>query len=172
MDLPEDTFQSMMNNGPHLLAPTGSDFNKHGKEGTVLAGYHYDLNFMTIHGKSRFPGLYIWLRDGRKILVKVPDRCLLIQAGKQFEYLTAGHVLAGFHEVVVDKSTVTKIEQRRAEGKSLWRISSTLFGHIASDQSLKPIGKFASSDRAHEYTDVLAGDQVQEELRAISLAKA
>lgn len=29
--------------------------------------YHYDLNFMTIHGKSRFPGLYIWLRDGRKV---------------------------------------------------------------------------------------------------------
>lgn len=29
--------------------------------------YHYDLNFMTIHGKSRFPGLYIWLRDGKKV---------------------------------------------------------------------------------------------------------
>lgn len=25
--------------GPHLLAPTGSDFNRFGKLGTVLAGY-------------------------------------------------------------------------------------------------------------------------------------
>lgn len=172
MGLPENTFMDMMNNGPHLLAPTGSDFNKYGAEGTVLAGYHYDLNFLTIHGKSRFPGLYIWLRDGRKILVKVPDQCLLVQAGKQFEYLTAGHVLAGFHEVVVDASTVKRIDERRAAGKSLWRISSTLFGHIASDQSLKPVGKFSSFENASSFPDVFAGDQVQEELKAISLAKS
>jgi isopenicillin N synthase-like dioxygenase len=54
---------------------------------------------MTIHGKSRFPGLFIWTREGKRVPVKVPDGCLLVQAGKQFEYLTAGHVLAGFHEV-------------------------------------------------------------------------
>ncbi len=45
-------YRNMMNNGPHLLAPTGSDFSKHGKEGTVLAGYHYDLNFMTVSVSS------------------------------------------------------------------------------------------------------------------------
>lgn len=43
---------------PHLLAPTGSDLNKNSK-GTVFAGYHYDLNFITIHGKSRYPGLSV-----------------------------------------------------------------------------------------------------------------
>lgn len=32
----------------------------------MFAGYHYDLNLLTIHGKSRFPGLHVWLRDGRK----------------------------------------------------------------------------------------------------------
>lgn len=31
--------------------------------------------------------------------VSVPDGCLLVQAGKQLERLTGGHVLAGFHEV-------------------------------------------------------------------------
>lgn len=51
----------------------------HGKEGTVFAGYHYDLNFLTIHGRHRFPGLSIWLRNGKKVEVKVPVRCLLIQ---------------------------------------------------------------------------------------------
>ena len=34
---------------------------------------------MTIHGKSRFPGLYIWTRDGQKLPVRVPDGCLLLQ---------------------------------------------------------------------------------------------
>lgn len=69
--------------GPHLLAPTGCDLRRYGKEGTVFAGYHYDLNFLTIHGRSRFPGLNIWLRNGKKVEVKVPVGCLLIQTGKQ-----------------------------------------------------------------------------------------
>ena len=87
--------------GPHLLAPTGSDFSKYGAKDSVLASYHSDLNFVTIHGKSRFPGLYVWTRDGQKKSVRIPDGCLLVQAGQQFEYLTGGHVLAGFHEVIV-----------------------------------------------------------------------
>ena len=66
-----------------MLAPTASDLSRHGKEGTVFAGYHYDLNFLTIHGRSRFPGLYIWLRNGQKVEVRVPVGCLLLQAGKQ-----------------------------------------------------------------------------------------
>lgn len=35
----------------------------------------------------------------RRVPVSVPDGCLLVQAGKQLERLTGGHVLAGFHEV-------------------------------------------------------------------------
>lgn len=74
--------------GPHLLAPTGSDLRRYGQEGTVFAGYHYDLNFLTIHGRSRFPGLNIWLRNGQKVEVKVPVGCLLIQTGKQVRVMT------------------------------------------------------------------------------------
>lgn len=53
----------------------------------MFAGYHYDLNFLTIHGRSRFPGLNIWLRNGQKVEVKVPVGCLLIQTGKQVRVL-------------------------------------------------------------------------------------
>lgn len=49
-----DTFTSRLKFGSHLLAPTGSDYSTHDHLGTVLAGYHYDLNFLTIHGKSRY----------------------------------------------------------------------------------------------------------------------
>lgn len=77
--MPSDAFTSRMEYGPHLLAPTGSDFNNYGEEGTVLAGFHYDLNFLTIHGKSRFPGLYVWTRQGARTPVAVPDGCLIVQ---------------------------------------------------------------------------------------------
>jgi len=170
--LAADTFTKMMECGPHLLAPTGSDFNKYGTLGSTLASYHYDLNFLTIHGRSRFPGLFIWTRDGKKLLVKVPEGHLLLQAGKQFEWLTAGHVLAGFHEVVVVKETVAAIEKAKAEGRSLWRVSSTLFGHIASDQVLAPVGKFAKvKGVAEKYPPTKTGDQVQKELNAIKLGQ-
>jgi isopenicillin N synthase-like dioxygenase len=169
--LPAATFTDLMKFGPHLLAPTGGDLGHetYGKVGSVFANYHYDLNFMTIHGKSRFPGLFIWTRDGRRVAVRVPDGCLLIQAGKQFEYLTGGHVLAGFHEVVVSPDTVSAVQRARAAGRSLWRVSSTLFAHVASDNILRPLGKFATSDADRTYPATKAGDQVKDELAQIKL---
>ncbi|CEP00972.1 hypothetical protein PBRA_008284 [Plasmodiophora brassicae] len=107
--LPDDTFASYLEFGPHLLAPTGSDLSRHNAIGTAFASVHYDLNFLTIHGRSRFPGLFIWLRDGRRVMVRVPPNCLLLQAGKQFEWLTGGEVLAGFHEVVVCDATLDAV---------------------------------------------------------------
>lgn len=168
--LPSDTLPSMMRCGPHLLAPTGSDFKRFGKLNTVLAGFHFDLNFLTIHGKSRYPGLSVWLRDGTKACVKVPDGCLLVQAGKQLEYLTGGHVLAGYHEVVVSKKTMSAIESAREQKRSLWRVSSTCFGHIQSDQTLRPLAHFATPDANQKYKPILTGDQVLAELKAISLS--
>ena len=66
MGLPDQTFVKMMEGGPHLLAPTGSDLSKN-EVGTIFAGFHYDISFLTIHGKSRFPGLFVWTRDNQKL---------------------------------------------------------------------------------------------------------
>lgn len=78
---------------------------------------------------------------------------------------------AGFHEVVVAPNTVEAIERARANHKSLWRVSSTLFAHIQSDQSLAPIGKFSTEESRAKYPAIPAGQQVQEELNAIKLKK-
>jgi len=134
LGLAPGAFTGRMARGPHLLAPTGSDLARHGREGTVFAGAHTDLNFLTIHGRSRFPGLHVWLRDGRRVPVAVPDGCLLIQAGKQAEWLTGGHIVAGFHEVVFTEATARAVERARGEGRCLWRVSSTVFAHVASDR--------------------------------------
>ena len=166
MNLPRNSFTSLMHNGPHLLAPTGSDFSKYGTLNTVLAGYHYDLNLMTIHGKSRFPGLFVWLRDGTKVRVIVPDGCLLVQAGKQMEILTSGNVLAGYHEVVVTSETLTAIQDAKDAGRSLHRVSSTLFSHVASDALLKPL----VANEEDKTPVVLAGTQVRKELEKIQLS--
>jgi isopenicillin N synthase-like dioxygenase len=84
MGLASDTFSSKMVGGPHLLAPTASDLIKY-PVGTAFASFHYDLNFITIHGKSRYPGLFLWTREWKKMPVKIPAGCLLLQAGIMFE---------------------------------------------------------------------------------------
>lgn len=82
------TLQLIPNQNPII----GSDLSRYGKN-TIFAGIHYDISFMTIHGKSKFPGLYIWLRNGQKLRVVVPDGYLLVQAGRELEYLTGNLII-------------------------------------------------------------------------------
>jgi len=168
LGLPSRAFTDRMKGGAHLLAPTGSDLERY-KEGTVFAGFHYDLNFMTIHGKSRFPGLYVWLRTGEKMPVAVPDGCLLLQSGIQLENLTGGYIPAGFHEVIYSEKTHENYLKAKQLNKPTWRVSSTLFAHIRYDVDLQPLGKFATKEACEKYPKIKAHDQVMEELKAISL---
>ena len=115
MGIEKDTFNNKMKGGAHLLAPTGSDLEKFNKEGTVFAGFHYDISFMKIHGKSRYPVLSVWTRNWKKRAVKIPAGCLFIQAGLSFEHITGGYVLAGFHEVVYNQATKEAYEKRKEQ---------------------------------------------------------
>lgn len=139
MGLKEDTFTKRMQGGAHLLAPTGSDLVRN-DVGTTLAGFHYDIAFLTIHGKSRYPGLYVWLRNWKKVAVKIPKGCLLLQAGSTFEHITGGYVLAGYHEVIYTDETKRAMERAKEEaGRVLWRVSSTLFSHMRYDTDISPL---------------------------------
>ncbi|XP_022733780.1 uncharacterized protein LOC111287459 isoform X2 [Durio zibethinus] len=88
---------------------------------------------------------------------------------KQIEWLTAGECNAGMHEVVVTKRTIDAIKLASEQNHSLWRVSSTLFAHIASDAVLKPLGHFAESSLASKYPPTCAGEFVEQELAVINL---
>ncbi len=77
------------------------------------------------------------------------------------EYLTGGHVLAGFHEVIVTADTRAVIDRKKAAGESLWRVSSTLFSQIASDQVLSPLAPFDSREAKEQFPPIKCGDQVK-----------
>lgn len=180
LGIPEATFKDAGRYGPHILAPTASDLVKYGAKDTILAGFHTDLNFLTIHGRSRYPGLHIWARNtGKRIPVKIPPgNYLLVQAGKQLEHITGGLVKAGYHEVVVNEKTIETIEKRKKElpDRPLVRISSTFFWHLASDFDLNPIPELSEKAKAlrleqlnlgrdegdeMQYTPMKVGEQVQ-----------
>ncbi|KAE9398445.1 Clavaminate synthase-like protein [Gymnopus androsaceus JB14] len=171
-----DTFRNAGKYGPHILAPTASDLVKYGQKDNILAGFHTDLNFLTIHGRSR-----------RRLPVKIPQgNYLLVQAGKQLEHITGGLVKAGYHEVVVNDQTIEVIERRKVENpdRPLIRISSTFFWHLSSDYDLTPIPSLAERSqvlRASQielgqyvmdepiYEPMKVGQQVQNELKHIAL---
>ena len=89
------------------------------------------------------------------------------------EYVTGGHVMAGYHEVVVDDAAMSAAVRARAEGRSLWRISSTMFGTVRSDAVLEPFPLFAAEPaaKAGKYPPIKAGQQVLNELMAIGMAE-
>ncbi|KAK4163877.1 hypothetical protein QBC43DRAFT_54806 [Cladorrhinum sp. PSN259] len=188
LGLPANTFKDAGRYGPHLLAPTASDLKKYDALNTILAGFHTDLNFLTIHGRSRYPGLHIWARNtGKKIPVKIPQgNYLLVQAGKQLEYITGGLIKAGYHEVVVNERTREVIQERKEKfpDRPLVRISSTFFWHLSSDHDLAPIPELATKakevraqqfnlgkDEGEEvqYPPLKVGEQVSNELKHIAL---
>lgn len=86
------------------------------------------------------------------------------------EIFTGGRVKAGYHEVAVVDSTIAAMEKQKAAGRPLWRISSTLFYHTASDNILEPLGHFKTEESLNLYHSEPAGDQVRKELGFLSLA--
>lgn len=165
LGLSKDYFKKRSKYGAHILAPTGIDVNKY-PVNTIAAGYHYDISFLTIHGKSRFSGLYIWTRDNEKICVKVPSGCLLLQVGRELEYLTGGYCMAGFHEVIINQEAKDLLNKR----KSSWRVSTTVFYHMDSDSILEPLDQFKNNISLKNYPRVIQGDYLKKELKDINLS--
>lgn len=78
---------------------------------------------------------------------------------------------AGMHEVIVAPETLAAVEAAKAAGRCLWRVSSTVFGHIASDELLQPLGGFLTDDCEAQYPATTAGQQVKRELEVIKLKR-
>lgn len=71
--------------------------------------------------------------------MKVPNGCLLLQAGKTFEHISGGYVLAGYHEVVYTDKTKESFHVAKEAGKPTWRVSSTMFTHFRYNVDCSPM---------------------------------
>lgn len=148
MGIEKDAFTKRMEGGAHLLAPTGFDLeSKEEGEGTVISGFNSDIGLLTVRGKGRYPGLQVWTRNWKKRPVKIPEGCLLVQAGMTFEHVTGGYVPASFHEIVYTRDCKDIVIRNQLEnawhGRSnkFWTVSSTLFSHFRNDVSVAPMSQ-------------------------------
>ena len=82
LKLPQDALSKTIINGLPYLSPPAVDL-KTIKPGEIITGFHRDFDLLTVHGKSRYSGLYAWLLSGERFSVQVPDGHMLVQSGKQ-----------------------------------------------------------------------------------------
>jgi len=97
-----------------------------------------------------------------------------------FEQLTGGYVMAGYHEVIYTDKTKEVVDKKLEENENggnniMWRISSTLFGHLKYDTDLTPIEGMKhlhvkENIESGKYPKMTAHDKLMEELKAINLA--
>ncbi|XP_058784811.1 uncharacterized protein LOC131659671 [Vicia villosa] len=156
--LPRDTFSSFIHMGPHFLVASGLDLRDLGDEGTLLSPCQCDSTFLSIQAGNMFPGLNMWAKSGRKVEVAIPDGCLLVQTGKQIEWMTAGSCKASRYERVLSKKVIDAINLARTQDRKLWSVSSKLYAQVATDVLLKPVASFAGSADAKNYPAILAGE--------------
>merc|ERR1740138_1821957 len=88
--------------------------------------------------------------------------------------------MAGYHEVIYTDKTKEVVDQKLDENKNgksniLWRISSTLFGHLRYNVDLTPLEEMKSLHNkenilAGKYPSMSAHEKLMEELKAINLA--
>ena len=88
--------------------------------------------------------------------------------------------MAGYHEVIYTESTREVVDKKLEENKNganniLWRISSTLFGHLRYNVDLTPMEELKhlhneENMKAGKYKTMTAHDKLMEELNAINLA--
>jgi hypothetical protein len=60
----------------------------------------------------------------------------------------------------VNNKTAEVIQRKRNKNESLWRVSSTLFGHIQSDVVLEPLHHFGTETALRNFPPMRAGEQV------------
>ncbi len=88
--------------------------------------------------------------------------------------------MAGYHEVIYTDQTQQVIDKKLEENKNganniLWRISSTLFGHLRYDVDLSPLEEIKElynkeNVEKGKYKKMTAHEKLMEELMAINLA--
>ncbi|OGH60774.1 MAG: hypothetical protein A2848_03365 [Candidatus Magasanikbacteria bacterium RIFCSPHIGHO2_01_FULL_50_8] len=168
--LPEGRLQQLSHAGPHLLAPNATHLDEGVDIGDVANEVHYDLNMITLFGKSNAPGLYVWIDQKYRCSLSIPDGCVLVQAGKQLTWMTGGYINYGLHEVVATQQMFDVLTHKTPVGMPRVRTSLPLFFHVNSMQLLEPLDHLVNMPQANEYPRMLAGDYLFDELRAINLA--
>lgn len=164
LNLPENYFDAKIHNGnsilrclhyfpildPDALPPDA-----------VRAGAHEDINLITLLIGASADGLEVLTRDGDWFAVKAEGEDVVVNVGDMLQRLTNGKLKSTTHRVVNPP--------RELMGNS--RYSVPFFLHPRSEMDLTSLASTVDAGHPKLYSDITAGEYLDERLREIGLKK-
>lgn len=164
LNLPEDYFEAKVANGDSLLRALhyfpieNPDMLP---EGAVRAAAHGDINLITLLMGASAEGLEVLRRDGKWIAITaLPDQ-IVVNVGDMLDRLT-NHKL---------KSTIHQVVNPPREKMGTSRYSIPFFMHPRADMDLTCLESCVDAQHPKLYTDMTAGEFLDERLRELGLKK-
>ncbi len=164
LELPEDYFEAKVQNGNSILRAIHyfPILNPDAlPEGAVRAAAHGDINLITLLMGASAEGLEVLRMDGKWIpITALPDQ-VVVNVGDMLDRLT-NHKL---------KSTIHRVVNPPREKMGSSRYSIPFFMHPRSEMDLTCLTTCVSVDEPKLYTDMTAGEFLEERLIELGLKK-
>jgi len=128
-------------------------------EDAVRAGAHEDINLITLLIGASADGLEVLTRDGTWYPVKAHGEDIVVNVGDMLQRLTNNKLKSTTHRVVNPPKELMKTS----------RFSVPFFLHPKADMSLAALESCIDAGHPKAYSDVTAGEYLDERLREIGL---
>jgi isopenicillin N synthase-like dioxygenase len=164
LNLPENYFDEKVHNGNSILRTlhyfpiTDPDSVP---EDAVRAGAHEDINLITLLIGASADGLELLTRENEWFPVKAYGEDLVVNVGDMLQRLTNNKLKSTTHRVVNPPRELMKYS----------RYSVPFFLHPKSDMDLACLPSCIDESHPKQYSDVTAGEYLDERLREIGLKK-
>jgi isopenicillin N synthase-like dioxygenase len=164
LDLPENYFDDKVHNGNSILRTlhyfpiTDPDAVP---DDAVRAGAHEDINLITLLIGASADGLELLTRENEWFPVKAYGEDLVVNVGDMLQRLTNNKLKSTTHRVVNPPRELMKYS----------RYSVPFFLHPKSGMDLTCLPSCIDEDHPKQYTDITAGEYLDERLREIGLKK-
>lgn len=164
LELPENYFDDKVHNGNSILRTLHyfpiTDPDSLSPD-AVRAGAHEDINLITLLIGASADGLELLTRENTWFPVKAHGEDVVVNVGDMLQRLTNNKLKSTTHRVVNPP--------REEMGKS--RYSVPFFLHPKSDMDLTSLDSCIDAGHPKLYSDVTAGEYLDERLREIGLKK-
>ncbi len=164
LELPEDYFEARVHNGNSILRPIHYFPIENPDEvpaDAVRAAEHGDINLITLLMGASADGLQVLRRDGAWIPITALPEQLIVNVGDMLARLTNNKLKSTIHRVVNPPRELMKNS----------RYSIPFFMHPRSEMDLTCLESCVDAENSKQYSDITAGDFLQERLAEIGLKK-
>ncbi|MFC0518963.1 isopenicillin N synthase family dioxygenase [Mucilaginibacter angelicae] len=162
LELPENYFDDKVHNGNSILRtlhyfPIADPDSV--PDDAVRAGAHEDINLITLLIGASADGLELLTRDNSWFPVKAYGEDLVVNVGDMLQRLTNNKLKSTTHRVVNPPRELMKFS----------RFSVPFFLHPKSNMDLTSLDSCIDEQHPKLYTDITAGEYLDERLREIGL---